>query len=330
MKKIFTILVLFVIVLSSTACSKISVPARDANEYIGKTKMLSKTESNIRIFKNIVEISDVSDLIVKAKLMNNEGVFNTSEILRKKGYTDVGTMSIYTFYEMEVLEVLKGDIKIGDKIEIRIWGGVYEDTLYSDKYAEELTTDFDYILFLEKSDYEVMPYHVTSYYQGYLPLKDNKLSLHKKIENNLLFTNGESEEQIINKIKNNMSTKEDLANEKTENELKAVKNSLSPSEISGVTIYKDGYKDEFIKYQNNTEAPDLILSFLRSVNPKSISDNKPDEQIYHIGIYDNVGKIYMTITITDTAILYNEKWYLYNNASDKKISNIYSLIQNVK
>lgn len=196
---------LFLILTVSTVDFNDILPIREANEYkSNNSSLVCKANMNVLIASNIKEISDRSNLIVKTKLVKRIGVFNTSKILQDKGYNDVGTQDVRTFYEMEILDVYKGNIKIGDRVEIAIDGGFYDGVLYVDNFSEELTAEFNYILFLAKSHYADMPYMISYSYQGYLPFKNNNLSLNKKISPSKLFRNGESEKEVIGKIKKSL------------------------------------------------------------------------------------------------------------------------------
>lgn len=329
MKKI--ILVLSVIVLCFlVACNGIGkMEVREPNEYEGGT-IQNITKYRIKINHSVKELVDTSDLIIEARLLSNLGSFDTSKILKEAGYNDVGDETIYTFYEMKVIQSIKGEVQKGETIKVRIRGGLYNDILYADEYSEKLTDDFDYIFFLNNSEYNEMPYELTSMAQGYLPFKENELSLNKKISNLSLFTQGQSKDSVIANIKNEMSSQKELVNKKAEMELQKAQNSLVWTEENGITIYEGGNTGKLKKYPVKSTTSETITSFLRSIKVSEKIEATPTEKIYHIGFYgayENEDKIYMTISLTDNAVLCNGDWYKYECDINRKISEIFKDIK---
>jgi hypothetical protein len=269
-------------------------------------------------------------------------------MLREYGYIHVGFNTICTFYEVRVTEVIKGDVLKGDTIVMRVMGGQYNDTLYTDDYSEKLTGDFEYILFLKKSIFAEMPYELTNPAQAYLPLKERALSLNTKIDGWSLFKNGQSASSIISTIKRNMSSPAVLAEKNAKAELQAARNSLYWLSYMGFTLYKDGDTGEPIKYTGQGDAyivRETISAFMRSITLKEKLDGTPSDQIYYIGVFDNEG-VYMTFSLTDSAVLcrtgidlYTGKdtyaWYTYYTIpvggyyrTAKPISEIYNEVTN--
>ena len=328
MKKIF--LIIAIVLCFLTACNDVGkAEVREPNEYDGGN-LQSFSRYSMHTFSSVKELADASDLIIQVEILSNLGSFNTSEMLRKLGYEDVGHNVICTFYEMKVVETIKGKVQKGETIKVRIRGGLYNDILYADEYSEKLTDDFDYILFLNNSEYNEMPYELTSMAQGYLPFKKNELSLNKKISNLSLFTQGQSKNSVITNIKNEMSSQKELDNKKAETELQKAQNSLVWTEENGITIYEDGNTGKLKRYPVKSIASEAITSFLRSIKVSEKLEVAPNEKIYHIGFYgtyENEDKIYMTISLTDNAVLCNGDWYKYECDIDRKMSEIFKDIK---
>jgi len=269
------------------------------------------TYIDVFIINSVKELADTSDVIVKAEFVSDLGAFNASQMLIDKGYTDVGTSTICTFYELRVVEVIKGDVVQGDIIRVLTLGGLYQCIMHMTNLYEKLTNDYDYILFLNESRYDDMPFSMSEL-QGYLPIMDGVLSLNKTIAGWSLFTNGQSDRSIIDTIKEQMSSPEELLTMKRAEEFRRVQNSFR-SAYSGVIVYEDGYSGE--NYKHNSNNADIITFYLYSIEVTAKMDRAPDDQIYHIGILccasSESATVYKTITITDTAVLYNEDWYSY-------------------
>lgn len=328
MKKIFLIFVVALCFLS--ACNNGNqLEVREANEYTGAdSQNISKYD--IYFFPSVEELADASDLIVEAEIVSDLGCFNVSEMLKKSGHNDVGENYICTFYEIKVVETIKGSVIKGETIKISIFGGLYNDQLYIDEYSEKLTKDFNYILFLNNSQYSEMPYELTSVAQGYLPFEGNSLSLNKKISNITLFSQGQSKKSVITNIKNEMSSQTDLDNKKAEMELQKAQNSLVWTEENGITIYEDGDTGKLKRYPVKSIASETITSFLRSIKVSEKLEAAPNEKIYHIGFYgtyENEDEIYMTISLTDNAVLCNGDWYKYECDTDRQMSEIFKDIK---
>lgn len=343
MKKI--VLLMLVILCCFAACNTDKTPIREPIEF-GDESLYKCTSFGYILFStSIKELADASDIIVRAEIVADLGPFNTSKILKDKGYINVGENTICTFYELKVTEVIKGDVFEGGTIVIRIWGGLYNDTLYTDCYSEKLTEDFEYIFFLRESIFAEMPYELTNPAQAYLPLKEQSLSLNTKISDVALFKNGQSANSIITTIKKNMSSPAALAEKKAKEELQRARNSLTWLSYIGFTLYKDGYKEEPIRYSVHGEtyfAGETINAFLRAITLKEKLEDAPRDQIYHVGVFDSEG-VYMTFSLTDSAVLcrvgtdlYTGEstyaWYTYYTKPDwsifyftaKKISEIYN------
>ena len=314
-----------VVLFCLTACNTGRIPVREPIEYEGKGFYTVITHFDMLFSTSVSELVDASDLVVRTELVADLGAFNVSEMLTKKGYTNVGVNTICTFYELKVTEVIKGDVSKGDTIVIRIFGGTYNDTLYTSNYSEKLTYDFEYILFLCESIFAEMPYELTNPAQAYLPLREQSLSLNTKISKLSLFKNGQSASSIINTIKKNMSSPVVLAEKKANEELQRARNSLIWQSYVGFTLYKDGYTGEPIRYSIRGDtyfAGETINAFLRAITLVGKLEGTPSNQIYHVGIFDNEG-IYMTISLTDNAVLCRTgadlytgedtyAWYTYN------------------
>ncbi|MCL2679823.1 MAG: hypothetical protein FWF18_06080 [Dehalococcoidia bacterium] len=326
-------LLMLVVVCCFASCNTGRTPVREPIEYEGESLYKSISSGSMLFATSVKALADNSDLIVQAEFVTDLGVFNTSEMLREYGYINVGFNTICTFYEVRVTEVIKGDVLKGDTIVMRVMGGQYNDTLYTDDYSEKLTGDFEYILFLKKSIFAEMPYELTNPAQAYLPLKERALSLNTKIDGWSLFKNGQSASSIISTIKRNMSSAKELENKQVANDLIVARNSISWQESSynGTTIYEDGYTGELIKYSSVADMTLRVETYLQSITLTKKLDSAPSDQIYHVGFYASGAQdlyprdlIYKTISLSDTAVLCNGSWYAYKgDLWGMKISNIY-------
>lgn len=132
--------------------------------------------------------------------------YNT-DIAEFKFVKEVGTepsaggMGLYTKYEMQAVKVFKGNLKPGDTITLRVFGGANDKVWIEDNFVERFTGDFDYVLFLGKVD-ENTPdlYQLASTLQGYVPIREGRVSLNTKIENNGLYMQGETLEDLSQRI----------------------------------------------------------------------------------------------------------------------------------
>jgi 3'-phosphoadenosine 5'-phosphosulfate sulfotransferase len=110
-------------------------------------------------------------------------------------------IGMHTTYEMKVVKVFKGSLKPGDTITVQVFGGASDKVWIEDGFVERFTADFGYVLFLGKIDgSSPVMYQLASPMQGYVPLLDGKVSLNTSIENNGLFTQGETLEDLSARI----------------------------------------------------------------------------------------------------------------------------------
>jgi hypothetical protein len=102
-------------------------------------------------------------------------------------------MALHTSYQMQVVKVFKGSLKVGDLVTVRVFGGASDKVWIEDNFVERFTGDFGYVLFLSKVDgSKPVVYQLASTLQGYVPLQNDKVSLNTKIAGNGLFTQGET------------------------------------------------------------------------------------------------------------------------------------------
>ena len=107
-------------------------------------------------------------------------------------------IALFSRYEMEVVDSFQGSLKAGDKFELETRGGATDGSWLEDNFMEKLTGDYEYVLFLVKNDDGC--WGLANPMQGYVPLKDGKVSLNSKIEFNGLFQQGESAEDLFKAI----------------------------------------------------------------------------------------------------------------------------------
>ena len=362
MKKSFLTVVIAITMLSCllTSCStSIDIDVREPNEFA-----LNEDTEEIQVFSwiycidkipytSVKELADASDLIVHVEFISGASVVDTSQapvelMLDGELFT---IYDVYTLYELRVVETIKGTVSKGDVITVRTLGGLYENTLVTDQYSEQLTKDYEYILFLTNSKASSTFYDLTDMAQGYLPIKDGKLSLNTKIVEISLFTNGQSAESVISEIKRRKSSQEELAEKKAAEELLMAQHSVRWSVMrGGIAFYEDGYTGELERYDNYSR----IKSFIWDITVTGKLNGTPKDQIYHVGIFappdypdlmlygypyfgpynpnsdpkDDV--LYFTTTLTDSALLYNGVWYTYNSGSyfaGLKISDLFNEIR---
>ncbi len=157
--KIMTTIIIVISMFSITACG-----AKSANKV-----PVVESHADWHSFKSIEELALYSDLIVVGVV---EQVKNPVKRNMSLSENQPPLYEIATLSDVKVTEVLKGNVKGGDIIEIKQEGGLYEGTEYVTDGVEFVKEKGEYILFLRAFDkYKVnVPYAIINPKQGLIQL----------------------------------------------------------------------------------------------------------------------------------------------------------------
>lgn len=166
---------------------------RDAVQFEGRTGLTAGKGPMMKpmIFVNLGDFAKVAPNIAVLKFVKQLDTIPS----------DDGRL-VYTDYEMQVTQVLKGDLKPGHTVTVQVLGGASDKVWVEDNFVERFTGDFDYVLFLNQfDDNGKTKYQLCSSFQGYVPILNGRVSLNAKIKDNGLYTQGEALDDLITKIK---------------------------------------------------------------------------------------------------------------------------------
>ena len=172
-------------------------------------KVITNVNNNYKAdypyYSNVDSIIEQSDVIVLGRVnkIHKPKKININIDQNKKGYIEKeDDYSIYTITDIEVLEVLKGDLQIGDIIKVKQLGdenGRSEETLKKLGYFKDKE---EHILFLSKYDdlLPEMPYSTLNPIQGNIKVEKEKI---KKNNGNHLFEGIDNIYELTKTIKEN-------------------------------------------------------------------------------------------------------------------------------
>lgn len=135
-----------------------------------------------------------TDLMKKADIVINGEITKVNKAERIIISADKKESAIYTVSDVKVIEVIKGNVKVGDTIKVKQLGDVEKDKGNYYKTGEK------YILFLATFE-DILPgtpYEELSPFEGNINVSDGTTKVHPK---NKLFKNNEKKEDVINKLK---------------------------------------------------------------------------------------------------------------------------------
>lgn len=133
-------------------------------------------------YSNINDLTNSANIVISGKVKNvNKG----NKLYIDKGPEDKNIDSnkkdnegmIYTVSEIEVTDVIKGNLKVGDKIKVKQLGGTYDNVTYKVDDMTYLQKGKEYVLFLQT--YEDIdpnePYCLLNPVQAYMDIDNDKV-----------------------------------------------------------------------------------------------------------------------------------------------------------
>lgn len=156
------------------------------------------THADFPYFNDTDSLVENADTIIDGKVIKEEGVKTININLSDNPEEDL--YAKYTVFQVEVLDVIKGDIKVGDIIEIKQLGdknGIKnEETEEAGYYAENQECVFFLVSY--KNVNPDMPYSTLNPSQGSITFIDNKSQV---VSENKLISNNINKDKIITDLK---------------------------------------------------------------------------------------------------------------------------------
>jgi len=157
------------------------------------------------IFDSIKELSKVSTIIIKGEVTR----VHAPEIIKLADLPDGKTLEyVFTVSDVRVIETMKGDIKAGETIQVKQYGGLYKGAEYRTDAPELFVENMQGIFFLDT--YDAVPASCINPTQGFLKIVDGKIKIpnYKPISTKTdyeifipEFSDGADAEQLIELIK---------------------------------------------------------------------------------------------------------------------------------
>ncbi|WP_313961247.1 hypothetical protein WFJ11_01005 [Parvimonas micra] len=186
----FKILVLSFILL--TSCSKEKNKSTENNIRKNQYGNHIIVEAKIDSYRNLNDVEKESEIIVLGKKVKQ----NPSIIQKDKGNVN----GFYTISKFKIKEVIKGDFKAGDIIDIFESAGIDEETgkIYHILNYELMETNTEYLLFLRRSETDSW-YMISGLKYGKISLSEKKGELRLELEKaNEYLEEFETEDRIRN------------------------------------------------------------------------------------------------------------------------------------
>lgn len=149
-------------------------------------------EAKIDSYRNLNDVEKESEIIVLGKKTKQ----NPSKIQKDKGNVN----GFYTISKFKIQEVIKGDFKAGDVIDIFESAGIDEETgkIYHILNYELMETNTEYLLFLRRSETDSW-YMISGLKYGKISLSGKKRELRLELEKaNEYLEEFETEDRIRN------------------------------------------------------------------------------------------------------------------------------------
>ena len=161
----FKILVLSFILL--TSCSKEKNKSTENNIRKNQYGNHIIVEAKIDSYRNLNDVEKESEIIVLGKKVKQ----NPSIIQKDKGNVN----GFYTISKFKIKEVIKGDFKAGDIIDIFESAGIDEETgkIYHILNYELMETNTEYLLFLRRAETDSW-YMISGLKYGKISLSENE------------------------------------------------------------------------------------------------------------------------------------------------------------
>lgn len=141
---------------------------------------------------------EISDIIVTGEVIKSHKAEKINVGKKIKGNNAESITSTYTVCDVKIIDVIKGNVKTGDIIQVKQLGnknGAKNEQVEKYGYFKE---NNEYVLFLTTFE-EGMPYSTLSPVQGHLNIIDNEIIVNK---DNKLFKNMEKND-FLREIKLN-------------------------------------------------------------------------------------------------------------------------------
>ena len=186
----FKILVLSFILL--TSCSKEKNKSTENNIRKNQYGNHIIVEAKIDSYRNLNDVEKESEIIVLGKKVKQ----NPSIIQKDKGNVN----GFYTISKFKIKEVIMGDFKAGDIIDIFESAGIDEETgkIYHILNYELMETNTEYLLFLRRSETDSW-YMISGLKYGKISLSEKKGELRLELEKaNEYLEEFETEDRIRN------------------------------------------------------------------------------------------------------------------------------------
>lgn len=186
----FKILVLSFILL--TSCIKEKNKSTENNIRKNQYGNHIIVEAKIDSYRNLNDVEKESEIIVLGKKVKQ----NPSIIQKDKGNVN----GFYTISKFKIKEVIKGDFKAGDIIDIFESAGIDEETgkIYHILNYELMETNTEYLLFLRRSETDSW-YMISGLKYGKISLSEKKGELRLELEKaNEYLEEFETEDRIRN------------------------------------------------------------------------------------------------------------------------------------
>lgn len=192
-KYIMFLLISILSIMNLVGCNKNS--AQENNSDMEKVIV----HGDYEYYETIDEITNESDIMIYGK------VINVDDPIELNVNSENEELDVYTVSSLEVVEVIKGDVSVGDKIKVKQYGGVYNNVNYILENVEYLQPSQEGVFFLQTYEpltNEEMPYSLLNPEQGYFTFVDDKIEIKNdfKEEKSLKSSaKGSESEEDINK-----------------------------------------------------------------------------------------------------------------------------------
>ena len=207
MKKILLgiMLVLSISILCLTGCSTKSETALNSESSSNKESVSNQNVTKIHfdypVYNDVDTLSNDAKIIVTGSIIK-DSVTREININAGENRDKAPTNFIYTISELKVEKVLKGDVKVGDILEIKQAGGTDTNKTTLVEGAKYLRTDDRGLFFLSEKYVFDIPYDMINPDQGFVQFDDGKT----KNTDKKVFTDNLKEEDIISKVKQSVES----------------------------------------------------------------------------------------------------------------------------
>lgn len=170
------------VIFLSTGCNSISIHA-DYPFYNDEQSLIDKAD--LIITGEVIKVNKATKINIKSD-RTSQGTNDDEKIL-------------YTVSEIEVVDVIKGNVKAGDIIKVKQLGdknGAAEASLI--KYDGYFKKNYQYVLFLTVYENPSSPFETLNPEQGQINIVDGKIMVN---EVNTLFKSGITKDDFVVELK---------------------------------------------------------------------------------------------------------------------------------